>query len=200
MIRKLRHLPDRLLHASRREAARQAAARSGRPVHVVFACHGNLCRSPYAAARALHLLKADPQARVSSAGLVSQGVPSPPEAVRAARERGLDIEGHRSRPLLTELVRGATLLVVMDEAQRRAVTELRGAPPGRVVLLGDFDPKPISTREVTDPLERPVEEFRACYERIDRCVENLVGALPPWRPSSPAARAPRRSMPGPPRR
>jgi hypothetical protein len=47
-----------------------------------------------------------------------------------------------------------------------------------VLLLGDLDPGPIRTRAIRDPVEQPVQVFREVYARIDRCLEELVRALP----------------------
>jgi len=44
-------------------------------------------------------------------------------------------------------------------------------------MLGDFDPLPVDTRTIRDPVndDRPV--FEQVYERIARCVRELVLVL-----------------------
>src|SRR5205809_858865 len=49
IARTLRHTPDRLLHARRRREARARLA-ARRPASVLVICHGNIWRSPFAAA------------------------------------------------------------------------------------------------------------------------------------------------------
>ena len=49
ITRVLRHTPDRLLHARRRREARTRLAARRRD-SVLVICHGNICRSPFAAA------------------------------------------------------------------------------------------------------------------------------------------------------
>jgi len=176
LARRLRRLPDRLLHPARRRAAGRALARVGPPQRVLFVCHGNICRSPYAAAVARRLLP--PAVAVESAGLIGPDRPSPPEAVAVAAERGIDLGPHRSQLIDFEHVREVDLVVVMDTRQRHRLLRARHELRGRVVLLGDLDPEPVATRAVPDPVEQPAEVFRACYDRIDRCIGALAAS---WR-------------------
>jgi len=46
-----------------------------------------------------------------------------------------------------------------------------------VVILGDFDPGRIETREIRDPVEQPKEVFELSYARIDRCIGEFVRAV-----------------------
>ena len=139
---------------------------------VLVVCHGNICRSPYAAALARRLLP--PTVAVESAGFIGPDRPSPPEAVEVAAERGIDLGEHRSQLIDFEHVREVDLVIVMDTVQRRRLLSARPELRGRVVLLGDLDPGPVAARTVPDPVEQPAEVFRACYDRIDRCVGALA--------------------------
>jgi len=109
--------------------------------------------------------------------------PSPEEAVAAAGERGVDLAPHRSRLVTPALVAQADLVLVMDAIQGRKLRAMFRLPTRRLALLGDFDPEPISTRAILDPVEQPIDVFRTCYARIERCVDALAAAL-----GSPAAR------------
>jgi protein-tyrosine-phosphatase len=167
-----RHLPDRLLHPWRRRSALRRLAQLPRQGTVLFVCHGNICRSPYAAEVARKLLPAT--VAVESAGFIGLNRPSPPEAVAAAAERGIDLVPHRSQVIELEHVREVDLVVVMDSEQRHRLVSSRPELGSRVFLLGDLDPEPITRRTVIDPVEKPVEAFRTCYDRIDRCVAVLA--------------------------
>ena len=175
IARTVRHFPDRALHPWRRARAARRLARRLVPSRVLFICHGNICRSPYAAAVARTLFPRD--IAVDSAGFIGPGRASPDEAVQAARERSADLSKHRSQLLTAEHLSDTDLFVVMDTQQRRRLLRGRHGLRERVALLGDFDPEPIATRTVLDPVERPVEVFRTCYARIDRCVAGLAAAL-----------------------
>jgi protein-tyrosine phosphatase len=175
MVGRLLTSPGRLLHTLRRRAARQTL--KGRaPRSILVVCHGNICRSPFAA----ELLRRELGGRgirLESAGFVGADRPPPPEALAAAARRGIDLSGHRSRPLVGPLVAAADLVVVMDAAQRRAVCDRFGCPPGAVIVLGDFDPERIAKRGIPDPVNQPAEVFDECYARIERCARALARAL-----------------------
>jgi protein-tyrosine phosphatase len=168
----MRSSRDRLLHPWRRRLTLRRLARTPRPAAVLFVCNGNICRSPYAAALARKLLPAN--VSIESSGFVGPGRPVPAEAALVAAERGLDLSAHRSRLIAPDSLRGADLVLVMDQAQYHRVLDLRRSLTGRVVLLGDVDPKPISQRLVVDPVNQPIEVFRSTYDRIDRCVRALA--------------------------
>jgi protein-tyrosine-phosphatase len=175
-----RQMPDRILHSVRRGAATRLLARQPLPRSVLFVCHGNICRSPYAAAVARRLFPT--AVAVESAGFIGPGRPSPPEAVAVAAERGMDLSPHRSQLVTAEHLSRADTIVVMDPEQRRQVIAMRAALPDRVVLLGDLDPEPIKTRSVSDPVDQPIDAFRSSYGRIERCIR-VFAAL--WREGSP---------------
>lgn len=176
--RALRHTPDRLLHPFRRREAIGRLRRQGPPPGVLFVCHGNICRSPYAEAafRAalptwLHGM------RIMSAGFVGAGRPVPPEALTVAARRGVDLSPHRSASLAPAAVGAARLIVVMDAAQRHEIVHRFRRPPEDVIVLGDLDPEPIDTRAIRDPVEQPIAVFEQSYARIDRCISHLIRAI-----------------------
>jgi protein-tyrosine-phosphatase len=173
----LRHLPDRWLHAGRRAALRRRL-RVSRPASVLFVCHGNICRSPFAAALARQeLARRGLAVRVASAGFFGPGRPSPRDAVDAARPHGVELAGHRSQLLTPALTAAADLVVVMDARQRAAAVEQFALRARDIVLLGDLDPEPIRHRAIRDPVDRSREVFDACYARLARCVGALVDAI-----------------------
>jgi protein-tyrosine-phosphatase len=168
--------PGRLLHPLRRRAARQML--KGRaPRSILVVCHGNICRSPFAAALLLRAL-GPLGVRVDSAGFVRPHRPAPPEALAAAARRGVDLSDHRSRLLTPDLARSAELIVVMDPVQEREVRERFGRASSDVVVLGDLDPAPLGgARAIRDPIGQGPEVFEASYARIERCVGELARAL-----------------------
>ncbi len=174
--RGLLQLTEQALHAQRRGRA-QARIRARSPRSLLFVCHGNICRSPYAAAVAARALSGRGIA-VASAGIIGPDRPSPPEALAAAARRGFDLSGHRSRVVTTSIAAAADCIFVMEAVQVNAVRNLSGVPPGRIMILGDLDPGPIARRAIPDPIDRPAEAFDACYARIDRCVAALALLMP----------------------
>jgi protein-tyrosine phosphatase len=170
----LRHLPDRILHPLRRRRASRALSQRGSLESVLVVCHGNICRSPYAAA----VLRRALAIRVDSAGFIGPGRPPPPFALQVAARRGYDIASHLSSLVAGEGLPTYDLILVMDRTQRRRLARLAPRGHSLVLLLGDFDPLSTLTREIPDPVSGPRELFEAVYDRIDRCV---LALLTSWR-------------------
>jgi len=178
--RRALNLADRILHPLRRRAVLDRL-HADPPRSVLFVCHGNICRSPFAAELALLQLAGRNGAgiAVASAGILEPGRPCPVEAMAAARQHGVDLTMHRSRNLSPALVASADLVVVMDTGQREHVCAVYRRRRRDVVLLGDFDPRPDAGRTLIDPVDRPRDVFDACYDRIQRCVLTLTTAAAP---------------------
>jgi protein-tyrosine phosphatase len=153
-------------------AALRGLTRGGR---LLVVCHGNICRSPYAAALLRRALEGS-GISVESAGFVGPGRAAPTFAATTARRRGADLSAHRSQLLNAQLVRAAQLIVVMDTEQR---TRVRREWPtaGRIVLLGDLDPLPIAKRAIRDPYDQSPAVFDEVFVRIERCTAVLARSL-----------------------
>lgn len=176
VARAIRHTPDRLLHPFRRRVAYNTVRRLPRsPLRVLVVCHGNICRSPYAAARLRRSVACEglDDSYITSAGFIGPGRPPPDAALTVAKNRGLDLSNHRSEVLAPAVVSQAELILVMDTVQRLAMAR-RFRRTGRdVALLGDFDPQKLDMRTIRDPIEQPITVFEECYDRIDRCIDAL---------------------------
>src|SRR3989442_7532155 len=116
-VRALRHAPARIFHPLRRRAAAARLARRGLPASILFVCHGNICRSPLAAAllrRALSQKKVG----VGSAGFMCPERPAPPAAVAAAAHYGVERSCHRPQHLMADHAPRVDLLLVVDASRR----------------------------------------------------------------------------------
>lgn len=173
-LRELRNVPSSRLHARRRRAA-QTRLRSVRPRSILFVCHGNICRSPFAAAAFVRSCPARiaKSIKVASAGFIGPDRPPPSTALAAASRHGVDISSHRSALVTLEAVRAADLVVVMSEEQERDI-RMHVGPSTLVLVLGDLDPLPASRRTILDPWGAPDAAFDASYDRIERCVQELA--------------------------
>lgn len=176
----VRHTPDRLLHPVRRRAARRGLARRDDVRSVLFVCHGNICRSPYAEElfrQALADRGLADAITVHSGGFVGPDRPSPPEALEVAGERDIDLTHHRSKPVSATRPR-ADLAVCMEPRQKTALARYEGYDRSRVLILGDLDPQPIRKRVILDPFGRSIDSFRRSYDRVDRCMEAFIDVFP----------------------
>ena len=91
--------------------------RWGRVTRVVFVCHGNICRSPYAEARAVSF-----GLSAASFGLsAGSGEPADPTACRIAARRGIELARHCARDAADFELQTDDLLVVMEPRQARRI-------------------------------------------------------------------------------
>jgi len=176
LLLRVRRTPERLLHPFRRRKALEALPERLRPRTLLVLCHGNICRSPFAAALLARELRPLGIA-VQSAGFIGFNRPAPAEAIAAAQSHRVDLTSHRSRPVTADVARAADLIVVMDVIQRRLVCERFGRLPSDVIVLGDLDPAAFETRAIHDPVDQSRQVFDEVYERIARCVQELGRVL-----------------------
>ena len=138
---------------------------------MVFVCHGNICRSPFAEAVAdRHGIAAN------SVGLAATGRSAATDgAIRMAKELGYEMADHVSRHAASEHVGEADLVVCMEAPQARAVAKLYGRASPQVTLLGLFADR--AHPSILDPYGNPDEFFRDCFERIESAVGSLADRI-----------------------
>jgi protein-tyrosine-phosphatase len=151
------------------------------PGTVVVVCTANICRSPMAAALLAHALAAQPEPlrrlKVVSAGVAARGGELVSEnSVVALKKVGLDVAGHKSRPLTRELLDGAVAVLCMAEAHRAMIQVLFNAPPPPVHLFREFLPR-AAEKEIADPYGGPLVRYEACRDEMVEAVPSLVEFL-----------------------
>ena len=118
---------------------------------------------------------------VDSAGTLGiEGERASGEAVQVLQEAGLDLTGHRSRGIRDSDLRLADLVVVMTLDHLHEIDERFSSPDARAVLLRAYEHGALprnGAADLPDPIGRPVEEYRRCFEVIRACVDHLVLAL-----------------------
>jgi protein-tyrosine-phosphatase len=145
---------------------------------ILFVCSGNTCRSPLAEGIARKLLSASGRDQwvVSSAGTsAAPDLPASDHSVEVARRNGVDIAGHRSRPLDAESVGRADLIVTMGSRHRASVGMLDGNAVDYTYLLSEFCDS--IDGDVPDPIGGGVETYERTFNTIRACVEELVRKL-----------------------
>lgn len=148
-------------------------------LRVVFVCSGNICRSPMAQ----YIFEAQAQRRgvphmtVSMGTLGLVGQPAPAEAIAVCEEIGVDITPHQSQPLSAAILKHATQIFVMEPHHVEALQKI-GIAGEHVQHLGIWDPddaRPV----IDDPVDQPVEIFRAVRARIERAIERFLDETAP---------------------
>jgi protein-tyrosine phosphatase len=141
-----------------------------RVTRLVFVCKGNICRSPYAEARARAM-----GLPCSSFGLeAGLHAPANPSAIRAARARGLDLTGHRTQGANEFPIATGDLLTAM-EPWHAAVLQTRPMPVGAQVTLLGLWCSP-SRPHIEDPFGLSDEYFQTCFGTIDKAIA-IMSAL-----------------------
>ena len=148
--------------AEREDLAREAARAWSDADSLLFVCLGNVCRSPFAEALALHRFG---RRQVSSAGHYPVADRRPPElALSAAKGFGIDLAPHRSRVLSRPMVEEADAIFVFDEANREAVVSHHPGAAERTHLLGALSPD--GPLHLMDPFGGPPSLYKAVYNQI----------------------------------
>jgi protein-tyrosine phosphatase len=98
----------------------------GRIRHVLVVCSANQCRSPMGAALLRReLQRRDPEVVVASAGVLARdGSPATAGTVKAARDFGVDLHGHRSVAATRDVIAATDLVLGMERMHVREVVVL----------------------------------------------------------------------------
>jgi protein-tyrosine phosphatase len=139
---------------------------------LVFVCLGNVCRSPFAEAVALHH-----GLQALSYGLQTDGrTPANAVASRVALEMGVDITRHESRMFQADDLRPGDLVIGMEPAHLKD-PRLRNTPVDvQVSLLGLLDPKRPKPY-IHDPYGSSDAYFEHCLAEIRSTVEHIACRL-----------------------
>lgn len=150
-------------------------------ISVLFACTGNTCRSPIAAAIARQYVKLHNMPfKISSAGLhADSNCPITPEAHLSLQNIGIDTV-HASQPLTPELIGSSDAIFVMENWQaEKVIDQVRqmalATPP--VVMM--IDPM----GDIADPLGKG----QSAYDNLTKQMLGLVPGVLSGLAKSPAA-------------
>jgi protein-tyrosine phosphatase len=106
---------------------------------------------------------------VMSAGLAAgSGGGAAPEAIETARELGVDLRGHATRPLTSLLVAQADYLIAMTQSHLAVLTAQFPDLGARARLLS------AQGEDLLDPIGGEQQVYRACAQQIVRDLETLV--------------------------
>lgn len=113
---------------------------------------------------------------VSSAGVSAlAGLPASDNAVVTCEEAGIDIAGHRSRPLTPYLIEESDLILAMEEHHRMAAARMAPRDPEKIHLLSRYaDGDEAPPLGVPDPIGGDLEEYRETFEKINEYVRQAL--------------------------
>lgn len=147
------------------------------PLHIVFVCTGNICRSPMAEVIVQDHLEReglDAKVRTSSCGIggwhIGQSADS--RALAELSRAGYDGSAHRASQLGEEHA-DADLLIAMDLGHKDSLIDA-GFAPERIRLMRSFDENSPSDAVVEDPYHGDESEFTRTREEIESALPGLL--------------------------
>ncbi len=134
----------------------------------VFVCKGNICRSPYAAARA----RAVGLPSISYGLDVQREAPANTQARVEALKHGVDLSSHRSKTFEPSHDSRGDLLIGMERSHLIQLATQHEGEPFQVTLLGLWaePPRP----HIQDPFGQSPEFFNRCFHIIDAGLATLA--------------------------
>lgn len=148
--------------------------------HILFACDGNTCRSPFAEAmlrKMLHDHGVDGQVSVSSGGvaphardgsLISLDMRMLMKDGEIPFDEDAFSQDMKRHP---ELVEAADLILTMTQLQKERVQKLDTARGKQVWTLREFIGE---SGDITDPEGEGEQAYLACKQEIERCLMKAV--------------------------
>jgi protein-tyrosine-phosphatase/predicted ATP-grasp superfamily ATP-dependent carboligase len=137
---------------------------------ILFVCHGNICRSPFAAGLARQMLP--PTVEVQSAGTSElQGRRPPWVARHVASEFDVQLESHRSQPVTADLIDRADAVFAFDEHNRHALAHHFANVRGKLHMLGALGSGPWN---IADPIAGSERDYRATFAAISAALADAA--------------------------
>lgn len=116
---------------------------------------------------------------VASAALLDiEGRSADPMAVKILEENGIFTENHRSLRLTEEIVDWADVIAVMEESQKRELTEKYPEAIEKTTLLKSFMKgyQPFDS-DIKDPYGMTMYHYRLCFSEISLAVGGMIELL-----------------------
>ncbi|WDY52638.1 low molecular weight phosphotyrosine protein phosphatase [Vibrio fluvialis] len=132
---------------------------------ILVVCVGNICRSPMGERMLQNLM---PEKEVASAGIAVAksnliGKSADSSAVLTANKYNVDMSGHCSRQLTSQLCSEYDLILVMEKGHIEALTSIAPEARGKTMLFGQW----IGKIDIPDPYKQSLEAFEHVYQLLD---------------------------------
>jgi protein-tyrosine phosphatase len=151
-------------------------------IRVLFVCMGNICRSPTAAGAFRRLVEEaglGHRIDVDSAGTHGYhiGEPPDPRAKETARRRGILIDNHRARRVMSLDMEEFDYVVAMDSDNLAHLQSL--CPPGhehKLVRMMEFAPQ-LAQPNVPDPYYGGQRGFELVLDMVEEAGRGLLARI-----------------------
>jgi protein-tyrosine-phosphatase len=146
-----------------------------RRLRILFVCTGNTCRSPLAEVIMKNRIREtglEGVATTSAGTAADRGIAASPNARAVAKEMGLSLTRHRSKPLTDTRVARADLVLTMTGSQRTLVMEMWPAARERVFVLPEYSGS--GRGYIDDPIGQPLETYRKLARVLQDEVKKVL--------------------------
>jgi protein-tyrosine-phosphatase len=148
---------------------------------ILFVCSANQCRSPMAEALFKSILDeaelADAWCVESTGVWAYPGERATPSARRVLRERGMDIENHRSRPVTEGLLSQFDLVLVMEGRHAEVLQNQYPAYADRVKLFSALVGR---SDDIDDPVTGTLDTYRAAADELEVMLRRGFDRILEW--------------------
>jgi len=142
---------------------------------ILFLCHGNICRSPFAKKYASR--KFTEQIEISSAGFYcEEGRSSPQNAIQAAKEFQIDLTNHRSCMVKQSDIVQSDVVFLMDFRNVYYLLSKYNTDLNKVYLLGEYNNQ-VESNLISDPHGCTVDTFKRVYLEITQAIDEIATQL-----------------------
>lgn len=148
--------------------------------NILFVCIGNICRSPFA--HGLFTKRVNQSGYeglyAESAGLLAlPGNSATHLAQKVAAEYGVDLVGHKAKPISQKLVDGSDLILVMEKSHKDTLIANFPEATDKAFLIRRFGRFGSQNRGIADPYGLQYEAYRFCFLDIEDAVTGLIEFL-----------------------
>lgn len=155
-------------------------------MNILFVCTGNTCRSPMAEGLFKDMLRKNniENIKVSSAGLsVFPGEHANEKAIRALKEKGIDISSHRARQIHDEFDK-ADIILAMTSSHIKIIEDylkFSKKEKPRLFTLKEFAAKisgeKLSDADIDDPYGRDYDYYKKIRDHIEKELIKIIKNL-----------------------
>ena len=142
---------------------------------IVFVCSANMCRSPMAEALFRNLLEQRSVGfdwDVSSAGVWAyDGNRASEGAIKALRQKGIDLSRHRARSISLDMLRDNDLILVMERNHKEALQAVFPKYSNKVYLVSEMLGM---THDILDPIGGTPADYADTADELELLLRDAL--------------------------